>query len=701
MIRSMREMLCIVIALAMTAGVFMPPQVRAEETSEEELLFGEIPVVIVATKKLEKVSDVPSTIYVVEKSDIHRYGLRDLKDIMWLFPGMELSFQDNWLIGGHRGYTGAMNGTLLMVNGRDYTNMIAGEPFIAYQYGAHDIERVELLQGPASSLYGTQAMEGVINVVTNMEAKKGKDFSDVSAMQGDFNTREFSGSFGRSYRDGWIGFSARSYNASGYDHSQWAGSKEFAGSPAAIRFGPQEPQYTWNPSRVCNNTDMYVSYKDFYAGGGYYRNENRCNQEYTNYPANMQIDRRYNSLIYGGYAVNKDDFGIRFDAEYRSEETANSYPSNFVQYVPGLTDGTTHYRQSFWGMPDSNRLKLNLEGNYQKADHTLIAGLEYAKSESGDSDDDAWGFYLPTKQYYASFHLAGTTNLLKDELTSLYALDKWNVGGSERLLVYLGGRFDQSKHTPNVLTPRAGVIWHPDPVSTIKVIYGKGYRTANIWERSSQLSAIGTTEIEPRVMETAEIDLARSFGKYLQANLNIYNNNGQIYTQKWNASANAFEQATAGKKTQGFEVQAKYKIVESLGGFVNYSYTKPESTPVNGTEIDNLEIAPNKVQAGVFYSVLDSVGVSLFARWVDAMNVQANDPATGLDTISKLDGYVQTDLTVYGKDFDLGNNTKLQFSAGAKNVLDNLYYYNNPRGSSPTKFEAAGRELFAMTSLQF
>ena len=54
MIRSMREMLCIVIALAMTAGVFMPPQVRAEETSEEELLFGEIPVVIVATKKLEK-----------------------------------------------------------------------------------------------------------------------------------------------------------------------------------------------------------------------------------------------------------------------------------------------------------------------------------------------------------------------------------------------------------------------------------------------------------------------------------------------------------------------------------------------------------------------------------------------------------------------------------------------------------------------
>ena len=56
-----------------------------------------------------------------------------------------------------------------MINGREVQNLLAGEPFISYQFQTHNVRRVEVMMGPASALYGANAFVGVINVVTKLE----------------------------------------------------------------------------------------------------------------------------------------------------------------------------------------------------------------------------------------------------------------------------------------------------------------------------------------------------------------------------------------------------------------------------------------------------------------------------------------------------------------------------------------------------
>ena len=700
-----RLLAVMVIASFVLTNVTQLFAVGAYEALEDMLLFGEIPVVLVATKKLEKVTDVPSTIYIVDKEDILRYGLRDLKDILWMFPGMELSYQGNWMIGGHRGYTGSFNGSLLMVNGRDYTNMIAGETFISNQYGTHDMKRVELLQGPASALYGTQAMEGVINVVTRIVADKGHDFTEVTIGGGDFSTREISGSLGKSYKNGWIGFSARAFDTDGYDMSQWVGDPDFIGSPGfeQNRLNPRDPRYRIDSQKTSNNADFYFTYSDFYFGGSYLRNYVRAHQEYGDYLNNLRQDWRENKLFYGGYEKKfGDGKTVRFDIEYRKEDTQNNHPESYVSYPLGLTEGATVYKSAFWGMPDNTKLKFNLEGTYQLADHSLIGGAEYYTTESGDGRYDGNGYFLPPQQYFGGLTTAGYGDALKDKFASLYALDKWDLLATGKLLVYLGARYDKSDHAPDTVTPRAGIVWHPEDISTVKLLYGKGYRIANIFELSDQLRAGWPAEIPPREMETIELGFDREFGRFFAAALNLYQNRGQIYTQNNGLSltGQGYVFQKADKSTKGFELATKYRILESMSGFLNYSYADPESTKYGTRDIDNLEVAPNKIQAGVYCMLTKQLGVSLFVRWIDSMETEANDPATGVPGIYKLDAYTDTNLAVFGKDIDL-EGSSIKFSSGVKNLFDAEYFMNNPRGSSPAKFRSSGRELFVTASLYF
>jgi len=137
-----------------------------------------------------------------------------------------------------------------------------------------------------------------------------------------------------------------------------------------------------------------------------------------------------------------------------------------------------------------------------------------------------------------------------------------------------------------------------------------------------------------------------------------------------------------------------------MSGFLNYSYADPESTKYGTRDIDNLEVAPNKIQAGVYCMLTKQLGVSLFVRWIDSMETEANDPATGVPGIYKLDAYTDTNLAVFGKDIDL-EGSSIKFSSGVKNLFDAEYFMNNPRGSSPAKFRSSGRELFVTASLYF
>src|SRR4051812_47574337 len=135
-----------------------------------ESSFEDLARVVVASKNEEDILEAPGTVYVITDKDIERYGWREMREVLAAIPNMDLTWGWGWASGGQRGFRQNFAGTLLMIDGREVQNLLADEAMMQ-NFPVHRIKRVEVLQGPGSTLYGSNANEGVINIVTKVADK--------------------------------------------------------------------------------------------------------------------------------------------------------------------------------------------------------------------------------------------------------------------------------------------------------------------------------------------------------------------------------------------------------------------------------------------------------------------------------------------------------------------------------------------------
>lgn len=148
------------VAMAAASGVDL------FERSLEEL--GQLRVVTVS-RRSEPVRDAPSAIYVITSEDIRRSGYTTLPEILRLAPGVEVARHGahSWTI-SIRGFNSDLSNKLLvLIDGRSvYSPLFAGVFWDAQDTLIADIDRIEVISGPGSTLWGTNAVNGVVNVIT-------------------------------------------------------------------------------------------------------------------------------------------------------------------------------------------------------------------------------------------------------------------------------------------------------------------------------------------------------------------------------------------------------------------------------------------------------------------------------------------------------------------------------------------------------
>ncbi|MFC1655206.1 TonB-dependent receptor, partial [Myxococcota bacterium] len=164
----MRLVAVVGVLLAVSA---LAPVVHAQEDEEleMELFFTPAETVTSAARHAQPLQHSPSAITVFTKEDIQASGARTLPDLLRLVPGMDINIiSPTWYSVGVRGGTVQMgDAVLLLVDGRDLTAEFLGAPLWSIlPCSMDDIERVEVIRGPGSSLYGANAYAGVVNVTT-------------------------------------------------------------------------------------------------------------------------------------------------------------------------------------------------------------------------------------------------------------------------------------------------------------------------------------------------------------------------------------------------------------------------------------------------------------------------------------------------------------------------------------------------------
>jgi iron complex outermembrane recepter protein len=167
--------------------------------------------IVSASKKLESLFDAPLSASVITKEDIRRAGCASIMEAMRLVPGMIVREQSNGNYDIHlRGMDNLpQNAPFDMTSNTTTLVMIDSRPIYSYLRGGtfwetlpidiNDVEKIEVVRGPASALYGPNAVNGVINIITRKIARDG--FSVVAnSQQGSFKTLINNASIG--YRTG-------------------------------------------------------------------------------------------------------------------------------------------------------------------------------------------------------------------------------------------------------------------------------------------------------------------------------------------------------------------------------------------------------------------------------------------------------------------------------------------------------------------
>ena len=432
-----------------------------------------------ASKFSQRAIEAPASVTVVTSADIKTYGYRTLVDILRSVRGLYTSYDRNFYYLGVRGFgrPGDFGSRVLLlldgarVNDNVYDSYAIG---LDFPVDVDLIDRVEFVPGPGSSLYGSNAFFGVVNVVT----KRGRDVqnAELAGAAASYGTDKERISLGRKFDNGLEALlSATRYDSAGqnlfypeYDNP--------ADNFGRARREDGERQGGLFARLGYEGWSLEAVFGD--------RRKNVPTGQYGtlfNTPGTFSRDRRtYVNLEY------------QTPLAYRSEVSARlSYGQDFIDSQYRYPDSTNvdSARGQWWG-GEAKLFSEGLEG------HKLILGSEFQFNIRQDQTN----FDRP----------AQTVNLNENHSSDRYGFylqDEINLLNS---LKFNGGvRYDRYSTFGGTVNPRLALIWQPLQDTAVKFNYGTAFRAPNAFELYYQAAppdgAKANPNLGPEHIETYEL----------------------------------------------------------------------------------------------------------------------------------------------------------------------------------------------------
>jgi iron complex outermembrane receptor protein len=526
---------------------------------EEDLLFGDIPSVFSASKYEQKVTEAPARISIVTADEIRRYGYRNFLDIINSLPGFQTTFDRNYSYVGVRGFsiTADYNTRiLLLIDGhRMNENIYDGAVLDAgFAVDIDLIDRVEVVRGPASSLYGSSAYFGVINVIT----KRGRDLegTEVSAALGSQNSRQGRLSYGTREENGLeVLISGSAYNSDGNDELYYA---EFD--------DPSTNNGIAKNNDTAENRNLFVklAYRDFTLTGVY--------EKYTKQIPTGSYDAIFN------------------DPRTQTIEGHAFINLNYARLTDSGTDVTA---------------KLFYD------DYWYIGDWVYDYAAAGDPpdeivfDDDAsgkwWGFEVLMMQQWMETHRVSigteyrsslSEKQLEKDIYDVYldvttdsviwaAFIQDEIQLRDDLIVNLGLRYDNYSTFGSTTNPRLAAIWKVQQNSTLKFLYGKAFRAPNAYElyyHDGDITQKQSENLQPETIESFEMIGEHQLGAKLNLVVSLFQNNvEQLLSLVTDPADDLLVIKNVGTATaRGAELELQGHWENGLKGALSYTYQLTE-----------------------------------------------------------------------------------------------------------------------------
>ncbi len=532
------------------------------DLSLEDLLNMEV---VTVSKKAEQLMETPSVINVLTETEINNLNFNTLEEIIGYVAGVSsVTAEGNvFTTSTIRGntLTNYNTNTLLLFNGTPIYNAYHGS-FNLSAIPLSSVERIEVVKGSNSVLYGTNAINAVINIIPKQH-KKGKAKSGaIDLRYGSFNTGRVSASHLLSKDDFSISLFGDGYYTSGqeldyYNESDGTTSevqKKFSSvNMAAIarykNWSYQFLFYNSTQNNIDENSLLPVLFADTPDTFALY------------WPQRTGEYQLVNSLSYNKEL--NDKFSLSINSTYQNWEMNKDEWSGKKDY-------------SSWGLFNDAELNFTLAYNWNNK-----LGMSYNRyTGTRDRERIKNGIY---QQY---------TDVEPDkEATNDFALYlNGNYRFSKKLNLHYGGRYYASNYngiTNDNFSPRLSLVYSLQHNLYIKAIYGNSFRVPTYFEKGSKISSIyGNDRLKPETSTSYDLVVIKA-AKRFNWDLNLF------YTEIDNKIArvipNQADETYLGLKPKqlfkntgsytfyGLETNVKFNVNDKFNGFLNYSFVNADN----------------------------------------------------------------------------------------------------------------------------
>jgi outer membrane receptor for ferrienterochelin and colicins len=626
--------LMIFLLFAVTANSQERPKDLGEATLEE---LGNIQVYS-ASKHLQSASDAPSSVTVITADEIQKYGYRTLADILQSVRGFYITSDRLYSYVGVRGFgrLGDWNSRiLLLVDGHRVNNNVDGHGMLGTEFlvDVDLIERVEIIRGPSSSLYGADAFFAVINVITRKPPQlKGLELSFEPASFGAYGGRA---SYGGQYKGIDMLLSGTFYNSQG----QTLFFPQFD-SPAT-NFGITRNTDYENSQHVLAT----ISFRGFTLQGLY---SERDKGVPTAYFGGLFNDPRTENFDNQQYF----DLSYRHSISEKWDLTAQtSYDQGRLQapvpYSTGLPDGSTtvdtySFRGGWWNS------EAKLSGTLLEK-HKVTVGMEITDNLRQDQ-----GSYTPIGNVFVPF--PGSSMIW-----ALYGQDEFAI--THTLTLSAGLRYDHYSNFGGTTNPRLGLIYHLFHPTTLKLLYGTAFRAPEPYELAPDFGPFydNNLQLKPETIRSVEGVSEQALGQHFTLSGSVFRNwISNLISLETKPSDNQLVYLNAGKAdATGVEIELTGRWASGLQGGASYSYADARDPVAH-------EILNNSPQhLGKLNIILPVVQRRLFAS-LDAQYTSPRQTLAG----KPVSGFSVFNVTLLGH--TMGKH--LDISTSVHNIFDKKYF---------------------------
>ncbi len=642
----------------------------------EDLGAIQVTSVYAASKREQSLADAPASVTIVTAQDIQQYGYRTLGDILNSVGGFYVTGDRTYNFLGVRGVNrpddyGGRN--LLLIDGHRlnealYDSTSWGRDF---PLDVDLIDRVEVVRGPGSILYGNNAFFSVVNVIP----KRGRDYNwgEVSVGGGNFDSYQGRFTVGKQFTNGLeVLFSGTYFDSQGEKRTKYVSldpATPFPNGGVAENLDTERAYSLFTQLRYGDFTlagayasrEKALSTASYFSSGAVFNDPKALNTDEPSY-----LDLKYERELGNDWSVlarvgyNRYDYHALQQYDYVGLGNPADYTVNYDQMLSQAVAGEVQVGKTLFDR------------------YVITTGAEFRELFDNFYQNEDLN---PSTIYTSINPHQRTWGVFANAEVPLYRTN---------LTLHAGVRYDGFSEFDSALSPRAALIAHPWAPTTFKFIYGQAYRTPNVYESVYNRLPFsgGGAAPAPETIRSYELVWEQELGKHFRTGVSAYLNqiNDLIDTETEPGSGRPHLVNRGEVEGRGLEFEIEGRARSGLRGRISYALQEARETATD----QKLSNSPEHLAK--FNLAVPLYQDKLFA----GLELQYHGAVASVYG-TKVSDFWLMNATLFSQKIVKG----LEFTASVQNLFDQKYAFPGTASHRQAELPQLGRSLWCKLTYKF